>query len=97
MRVILVIEVRGRGDVLGHDAGAEPCRRAARDPAVEDELDLFRAAEIEVLPDYLLEEQATMHRSIEHLSGRKLGLQDGERIAVAGFAVCGGERVRQQA
>ena len=64
---VLVIDVQGRGDVLGDDAGAEPSRGAAGDPAIEDQLDLVGAAEIEVLADHLFEEQPAMHRAIEHL------------------------------
>jgi len=47
---------RGR-DLLSEGAG---------DPAIEDQLDLLGAAQIEVLTDHLLEEQAAVHRPIEY-------------------------------
>ena len=46
------------------------------DPSVEDQGHLTGAAEIEVLPDHLLEEDAPGHRRIEHLGEGELGLQD---------------------
>ena len=81
---------------MGDDAGAKPCPCIARDPAIEDELDLFGAAKIEVLADHLFEEHAAVRRAVEHLCGRELRLQDRDVIAVAGFAVCRCKGVRQQ-
>jgi hypothetical protein len=83
---------------MGDDAGAImlPCTAPARYPAIENELDLLGPAEIEVLADHLFEEHATMQGSVEHLRGRELRLQDRDVIAVAGFAVCRREGVRQQ-
>src|SRR6201982_3527651 len=68
----------------------------ARYPALEDEFDLLRAAEIEVLADHLLEEQATMHRSVEDLGGGELHLQDRDSVAVAGLALRASEGMRQE-
>ena len=59
----------------------------ADDPAVEDQLHLVGAAEVEVLADHLLEEQAAVHRPVEHLGERELGLQDRDVVAVAGLPV----------
>ena len=63
--------------------------------AVEDELDLLGATEVEIFADHLFEEQAAMDRTIEHPGERELGLQDRDLITVAGLVVGGGERVRQ--
>ena len=73
---VLVVHVQGRSDVLGEDKGAKPPRGAAIDLAVEDQLDLLRPAEIEVLADHLLEEQSAVRRPVEHLCQGELGLQD---------------------
>src|SRR5436190_3132716 len=82
-----VIDVQRGHDAVGDDAGAEPTRCAPDDLTVEHQAHLTGPAEIEVLPDHLLEEDASRHRLIEHLGERKLGLQDGERIAIAGDAI----------
>src|SRR6201981_3058184 len=93
---VLVIDVQGRGDILRDHPGAKACSRMARYPALEDEFDLLRAAEIEVLADHLLEEQATMHRSVEDLGGGELHLQDRDSVAVAGLALRASEGMRQE-
>jgi hypothetical protein len=72
-------------------------RCAPGDLTVEHQAHLTGPAEIEVLPDHLLEEDASRHRLIEHLGEGKLGLQDGERIAIAGGAITRRKRMRQAA
>lgn len=84
-------------DSVGDDAGTEPTRCAPDDLTVEHQAHLTGPAEIEVLPDHLLEEDASRHRLIEHLGERKLGLQDGERIAIAGGTITRRKRMRQAA
>ncbi len=64
---VLVIDVQGRSDVLGDDAGAELPRCPAGDGAVEDQPDLLWATQIEVLADHLFEEEAAVHGPVEHL------------------------------
>ena len=91
---VLVIDVQGWGDVMGDHPGAELPPRLASDLAIEDELHLLRAAEIEVLTDHLLEEQAAVPRAIEHLGGGELRLQDRDIVTVAGLAVRSSEGVR---
>lgn len=91
----LVIDLQRRRDPLGQDAGLEASGGGANDPAVEDQLDLIRAAEVEVLANDLLAEQATMHGLVEHLGERELGLQDGDVVAIAGVPVGGGEGMGQ--
>ena len=54
----LVIDVQRRHHAVGDNAGAEPAGRAPGDPSVEDQGHLTGAAEIEVFPDHLLEEDA---------------------------------------
>jgi len=63
--------------------------------AVEDQADLVGAAQVEVVPDHVLEEQPAGHGSVEHLGQGELGLQDRELVAVAGGPVGRAERVRQ--
>src|SRR5579863_3416686 len=53
---VLVIDVQGWGHAMGDHPGAEPPLPTARYSAIEDQLHLLGAAEIEVLADHLLEE-----------------------------------------
>jgi hypothetical protein len=68
----------------------------AGDFAIEDRLHLFWATQVEVLADHVLEEQAPVHRPVEHLGQGELGLQDRDVIAIAGLAIGPGEGVWQQ-
>src|SRR3974390_2848784 len=56
---VLVIDVQARGDPVGDDPGAEPARGGPRaladDPPVEDQADLVRAADGQVVGDDLVE------------------------------------------
>src|SRR6516165_4293963 len=83
--------------VLRDDAGAKSARRAICDLAIEDQFNLLRASKIEVLTDYVLEEQAAVGRSIEHLSQGEFGLEDRDIVAVTGVAIGPGEGVREEA
>lgn len=98
-RGVLVVDVQARGDSLGDDSGAEPARGGPRslpdDPPVEDQPDLVRAADVEVVPDHLLEEDPPAHRLVQHLGEGELRLQDRHLVAVARGPVRWGERVRQ--
>jgi hypothetical protein len=58
-------------------------------------LHLVGAAEVEVLADHLLEEDAAGQRPIQDLGQGELGLEDGDLVAVAGLPVLGGEGVGQ--
>src|SRR5215831_12429416 len=92
---LLVVDVQRRHHAVGNDTGAELPRRAAAHLAVEHQADLAGAADIEVLADHLLEEDAPRDRLIEHLGQRELGLQDRELVAIAGGAIAWGKRMRQ--
>jgi hypothetical protein len=65
------------------------------DPAIEDQADLVGSAQVEVVADHLLEEDASRHRPVQHLGQGELRLQDRDVVAVAGGPVSRGERVRQ--
>ena len=67
MRVFFVVDVQGRSDVLGNDAGTEASRGVAVDLALEDQLHLIGATHIEVFADHLFEEQTAAHGLVEHL------------------------------
>ena len=90
-----VVDVQGRGHVLSDDAGAETSGGLRSNPAIEDEADLFRAAEIEVLADDVLEEQPAVLGLVEDLGEGEFGLQDGNLVAVSGFAIRTGEGMHE--
>src|SRR5438876_2906764 len=92
-----VVDVQRGGDALGEHPGAEAARRATGDAAAEDELDLVGAADVEILADDLLEEDAAGHRTVEDLREGEFGLQDGDVVAVAGTAIGGGEGMGEAA
>ena len=77
---MLVVDVQARDHAAGDDAGAEPARRgvlaAALDAPVEDQGDLVRAADVQVVADDLLEEDPPGGRPARHLGEGELGLQD---------------------
>src|SRR5262249_1265294 len=91
----LVIDVQRRHHAVGDHAGAEPTGCAPGDPSVEDQADLAGPAEIEILPDHLLEEDASSHWLIEYLGERELGLQDRYLIAISRSTVARRKRMRQ--
>jgi hypothetical protein len=96
---VLVVHVQTWGDSGGEYPGAEPTRgrilSAAADLPVEDQPDRVRPADVEVLPDHLLEEHPPRARLVEHVGQGELGLQDRHVIAVARGPILRGERVRQ--
>ena len=65
---LLVIDVQRRHHAIGDHTGTKPARCAPGDPSVKYQSHLTGAAEVEVLPDHLLEENASGHRRIEHLT-----------------------------
>src|ERR1700730_8136267 len=79
----LVVDVQRGNHTVGDDAGTESAWCAPAYLAVEHQAHLAGPADIEVLTDHPLEEDAPGHRLIEHLGERELGLQNGELVAIA--------------
>src|SRR6202047_3703725 len=77
----LVVDVQRGNHAVGDDAGTESAWCAPAYLAVEHQAHLAGPADIEVLTDHPLEEDAPGHRLIEHLGERELGLQNGELVA----------------
>src|SRR5262245_41485050 len=94
---LLIVYVQRRGDALADDARAEATGCVAHDPAVEHQAHSAGAADIQVLADDFLEEQAPCDRLIEDLSERELGLQDRDLVAKACGTVAWRKRMRQAA
>src|SRR6202030_1096454 len=91
----LVVDVERRHHAVGDDAGTESAWCAPAYLAVEHQAHLAGPADIEVLTDHPLEEDAPGHRLIEHLGERELGLQNGELVAIARDTITRWKRVRQ--
>ena len=83
----LVIDVQRRGHAFGQHARAKTARRSLGHAPLEDQLHLIGPAQVQVLADDFLEEDAARLRPIEHLGQRKLRLQDRHVVAVAGLAI----------
>src|SRR5580692_7822055 len=90
-----VVDVKRGRYALGDDSRSEPTRCAFCDTAFKDQLDLIRPADIKVLADYLLEEEAACNGTVKHLRERELRLQNGDGVLVACGGVSIGVRVRQ--
>ena len=93
----LVIDVQRGNNAVGYDAGAKRPGGTSGYPAIEDRLNLFGTAGIEIFANHVLEKDPSADWPVKYLSKRKLDLQDGELIAVAGLPVFGRERMGQQA
>ena len=79
----LVVDMEGRNHSVGDNPRAKWSGRAFRNPALKDELDLFGAANVEVLPDYFLAENPSAYRAVEPTVeplGGKFHLQDGRSL-----------------
>ena len=64
---VLVMDVQRWRDALGNNAGAEAPGCPACDAALQDELHFLRTADVQVLADHLLEENAAMDRPVKNL------------------------------
>jgi len=96
---VFVVDVQGRRDALRDQA--RPTSAAGDGLSLElaskDQLHLFGAAQIHVLPDDFLEEGTTVEAPVPDLGEGKLGLEDRQVVTVTGPAVAGAKRVRQAA
>src|SRR5207249_2950441 len=73
----LVVDMEGRNHSVGDNPRAKWSGRAFRNPALKDELDLFGAANVEVLPDYFLAENPSAYRAVEPLGGSSICRMEG--------------------
>jgi hypothetical protein len=76
--------------------GPEGTGRRLGDLTVEDQLDLFGAAQIQVFADDFLQEDSSGDRTIQHLGQGELRLQKGEIVAIPGVAIAALERMGQK-
>ena len=90
----LVVDVQRRCYPLGDHAGAEPTRRLLGDPPLEDQLHVIGPADVEVLADHFLEEDAAGGGTVEDLGQGELSLKDRNVVAIAGCSILGREGVR---
>ena len=95
---VLIIDVQRRDDPLSYDARPASAAGHSRFAhfARKDQLHGFGSAQIDVLPDDLLEKLPPMPRAIPNLSERKLRLQHREPVAIAGLSVGHRIGVRQR-
>src|SRR4051812_118294 len=90
---ILVIDVQRRDHPVSQHPGAKAPRRSLRHPAVENELHHVGSANVKVLPNDLLKQNATVQWPVQNLREREFRLQDRQIVTVAGFSILRGERM----
>ena len=79
------------GHPLGDHAGPESSRRRLGDPSAENQLDVIRPTDVQVLADHLLEEHAAGSGTVQDLGQGEFGLEDRHVIAVPSPAILGDE------
>ena len=84
---VLVIDVQRRDHPVGQHAGPEASGSSLGHAAVEDELHHVRAPDVEILPDDFFKQDAPVERAVQNLCQGEFRLQDGEVVAVSGFAI----------
>src|SRR5436190_19853855 len=92
---LFVVDVERGDHAVGEDPSAELARGPAGDAAMENQLHLIGATDIEILPNHFFEETAAGLGAIEDLGQRKFGLEDGKLIPVAGAPMACGKGMRQ--
>ena len=90
-----VADMQRGDDPLSNDAGIEHTRRAFGNPPLEDQADLGRATQIDVLANDLLEQVASAQGSVEDLRAGEFRLQDGQLGVEAGGVILRGEGIGQ--
>lgn len=92
---VLVLDVQA-GDVL--PLGSRGCEKRAgrglRHPAVEDQLQAIRPAQVQIVAHHLFEEFAPSLRAVKDLSQAHFHLPDRQLPVVAGFTIRGAQRRR---
>src|SRR6266508_3143195 len=91
---VLVEDVDGDVGAAGDDLDGKLAGRAFGDPAVEDDLHLIGASQIQVVSDDSLEESAGSARGVEHDGARYLDLTHRQLPPIARRTISGGERGR---
>src|SRR5438093_8154391 len=85
-------------DPIGDDPGAVAKRRGGRsfrEPGGKQQAHPVGAAQIQVLPDQLFEEVASLDRLVKYVGEAHLQLPDGQPVGIAGRTVVWGERPGQ--
>lgn len=81
---MLVLDVQAGGDPMVNHAGAEAAGRGANQLPVKQHWHAIGAAQIQVLPDHLLEKLPAMERAVEDLREADFHLEQREAWSIAG-------------
>src|SRR5713101_6288761 len=92
---MLIVHMQGWGDALGDDAGPKAARGGPSDAALENQLHLVWAAQVEVLADRGFKEQPAGEWPVQDLGQGEFGLQDRNFVVISGDAVSGRQRLWQ--
>ena len=88
-----VVDVQRGDHAIGDDPGTKYAGSGLDDGAVNDELYLFGATNVQVFSDHIFKEDVPAHRLIQNLGEGKFELENGELITVSGLTVLGGEQM----
>jgi hypothetical protein len=86
-----VVDVQRGDHSIGDDPGTKRAGRGLRDPTIEDELNLFGTADVQVFSDNVFKEDTAAYRLIQNLGEGKFELENGELITISRLTVLGGE------
>src|SRR6185436_2463780 len=80
---VFIVDMQRWDDSLSDHSGLTTSRGPGEDSLVEDQLNVVRAAKVQVLADDLFKEDAAVHRLVKNLCQRKLRLQDREIVTIS--------------
>src|ERR1700730_145957 len=89
--------MQGGDDAIGDYPGAETTGSGFGDPTIKDQLYLFGPPDIQVLADYILEENSPADRTIQNLGEGQFDLQNRNLVSVSRLPVARGKGMRQAA
>ena len=88
-----VVDVERGDHSIRDDSGTKTAGCASGDPAVENELHLLGATNVEVFSDNIFKENAARDGSVEYLREGQFDLENGELITVSGMSISGRKRM----
>jgi hypothetical protein len=92
---VFIVDMQRWDDSLSDHSGLAASRGLRENFLAKDQLNLIRAAEIQVLADDLFKEDAATHRLVKNLRQRKLRLQDREIVTIPCLTIPRCEGVRK--
>jgi hypothetical protein len=89
---VFVADVEAHSDPAGDDPGSEDAGRRRQDPPAEDQLDLFGAAQIQIVSNQGFKERPPVAGLVKHDRARDLDLPHRQVPPIPVRPISGGER-----